>query len=130
MASNLASLAEENKTPNIDFTSPKSISRCLRQHLHEVPEEWMTIRGSHCATSQQTLQLGRVIDFDLKIKALNVRLLRVELGSNVDDSEVLLTDTSDQNSSTVEETIQRCCQAVIDLANTGSYNGCTDRCSS
>lgn len=119
MALNPASLTEETIL-KIDLTNPKSISRCLRQHLHEAPKAWLRVLGCHSATSQQTSQLERVVDFDLKFKGLNARLLQVEVGGIDGNTQVFSMGTSDHNSSTLdEETIQRCCQAVIDLENTG-----------
>lgn len=109
---------------NVDLTNPESISRCLRQHLNEAPKAWIQIEGSHNAMSQQSSQLERVVDFDLKTQGLNARLLRVELGSVDNYSEVFSRSESDYDSSTMdEETISRCCQAVINLTKEGSYEG-------
>ena len=127
MASNLAPPSEEI-TLEIDLINPDSISKCLRQYLHEAPKSWIRIQGSH-SVANQALQLERVVDFDMKIRGLNARLARVELGSSKDDLAVFFTSGSDQNSVILdEETIQRCCTAVIDLAKRRSYDGYADCC--
>jgi hypothetical protein len=125
MASNSVSL--QNETAQIIDFDPESISRCLRQHLQEAPLAWMMIHGSHSIRSQQTSPPEQAVDFALKIKGMNAQLLGVEVRSIENNSKVFSMDRSAHNSTTLdEEIIQKCCQAVIDLPNRGSYQGYAD----
>ena len=125
MALNPASFTDAT-TLNINLSDPDSVSQYFREHFHDPPKAWMTIQGSHSATSQETVQLERVIDFDLKTKGLNARLLRVELRGIDGDGEVFSTGRDDQNSNMFDkETVDRYYQAIIKLVNTGSYKGYT-----
>jgi hypothetical protein len=126
MASNLTSPTDE-ATLITDFNNPDAISRCLREHLQGAPLAWMMIHGSHSITSQQTSPPEQVVDFALKIKGMNAQLLGVEVGSIEDNSKVFSMDRSAHNSAMLdEEIIQKCCQAVIELPNRGSYQGYAD----
>ncbi|TGO47853.1 hypothetical protein BCON_0261g00200 [Botryotinia convoluta] len=124
MASDLSTLAE-NDTFSIKLKNSESLSEVLHLKLQEAPEPWMRLQGSHSITNPETSQREQVIDFAVKIKGLNTRLIRVELrGDEGHDLEAIPMDKRDENSSIFdEEVIQRSCQAVVDLANKGYYKG-------
>ncbi|KAF7951789.1 hypothetical protein EAE96_007087 [Botrytis aclada] len=126
MASHISTLAENN-TLDIKLNDSEYLSRVLHLKLQEAPEPWMMIQGSHSITNLETSHREQVIDFAVKIKGLNARLLLVELrGDEGDDLEVISVVKRDENLSVLdEEVIQRSCQTVVRLANKGYYKRIT-----